>query len=240
MQSDVISSFSKAANSYDKGAEFQYFAAQKLLDSIVTPPKHILDIGCGTGILTTLLKQKFKNIRCTLLDISPKMLMIARQKLGDNHTHYICGSADDIPFIKDIINTHHIDMIVSNLCFQWLNNPLETIKTYQSYAPVAISVLLDNSFYQWYASVKQVTDNFRPPVRLLPKTITDKCYDYHIQYQDALDFLRTQKNLGTLVNQNTSLTVKQLKNACKIFENIYDATISYELGIIDKGPCIYE
>lgn len=232
MQFDVISAFSKAAATYDKGAEFQYFAAQKLVDSITTPPKHILDIGCGTGIVTALLQQKFPDIFATLVDISPQMLAVARQKLGNKNMNYICGLADDVSLINTIIQDKSVDLIVSNLCLQWLNNPVQIIKTYQSYAPVAISVLLQNSFYQWYDSLRAVSDIFEPPITLLPNTITDIQYSYHVTYKNGLDFLQTQKNLGTLVSKNKALTIRQLKNACKIFENNYDATISYQLGIL--------
>jgi trans-aconitate methyltransferase len=232
MQSDIKASFSKAAQTYDKHAEFQYFAAQKLVNAIHETPNHILDIGCGTGILTELLRQKFPNARFTLLDISPAMLKASQVKLGMNNIDYICGSADDIALIGKIINKNKIDMLVSNLCFQWLGNPCHLIKTYQSYIPTHVSVLLDTSFYQWYESVKKICPNFKPPISLLPRDSVNNIHAYHTQYKTALDFLRSQKQLGTLNNIGNPLTVTQLKNACIFFETVYDARISYDLGIL--------
>jgi hypothetical protein len=162
------------------------------------------------------------------------MLAVAQQKLGDNNISYACGSADDTDFITHLIQTHKIDMIVSNLCFQWLDDQDFYIQTYHSYAPIYISVLLENSFYQWYKSVITQAPNFKPPISLLPNHITDKIFEYHIRYDNGLDFLRSQKKLGTLITKTKPLSVKQIKQACTIFENNYDATISYYLGYVIK------
>lgn len=232
MQSDIKTCFSKSARSYDTYAQFQLFAAQKLVDMIDIIPRHILDIGCGTGILTALLRQKFPNIRCTLLDISSEMLTVAKQKLGGHNIDYICASANNNTLIAKIITKNNIDMIVSNLCFQWFDDPDFYIQTYQSYAPICISVLLENSFYQWYESVITQSPDFKPPISMLPNDTTDTLFEYHIEYKNGLDFLQSQKKLGTLVNPNKKLTTKQLKNACKIFEEKHNSIISYYLGII--------
>ncbi len=239
MQSEIKNAFSKAAHTYDRYAEFQYFTAQKLVRVIQEAPKNILDIGCGTGILSHLLKQKFPNACFTLFDISDDMLNIASDKLGTQNTQYICGSADDINLIDTIIKTNKIDMIVSNLCLQWLKNPIDLIKTYQAYAPTYMSILLENSFYQWYESVRTLCPNFKPPISVLPHNMTDIIYQYHVRYDTALAFLRSQKHLGTLINTDSTLTVSQLKNACHIFETVYNATISYDLGILINGHLGY-
>lgn len=232
MHLEVKNAFSKAAHTYDRYAEFQYFAAQKLVNVIQKTPKNILDIGCGTGILSQLLKQKFPNASLTLFDISDDMLKIASDTLGHKNIHYICGSADDKVLIDTIIKNNQIDMIVSNLCLQWLKNPIDLIKTYQAYAPTYISILLEHSFYQWYESVRAICQNFKPPIFLFPHNATDISYQYHVRYDTALAFLRSQKHLGTLINTDSTLTINQLKNACHIFETTHNTTISYDLGIL--------
>jgi tRNA (cmo5U34)-methyltransferase len=50
----------------------------------------ILDIGAGTGLLSALMLQKFPNARMTLMDISEKMLDIARQRfIGRENIRYV-------------------------------------------------------------------------------------------------------------------------------------------------------
>jgi ubiquinone/menaquinone biosynthesis C-methylase UbiE len=51
-----------------------------LIDEIRTQPRQILDLGCGTGSMTFLLKQAFPGAAVTGLDLSPYMLAIAEDR----------------------------------------------------------------------------------------------------------------------------------------------------------------
>ena len=53
---------------------------QKAIALIKNRPHTILDLGCGTGSSTILLKQAFSNAEVTGLDISPYMLVVAQHK----------------------------------------------------------------------------------------------------------------------------------------------------------------
>ncbi|MCB0032897.1 MAG: methyltransferase domain-containing protein [Anaerolineales bacterium] len=49
-----------------------------LVESLPSPPTHILDIGCGTGSLSVLLAEL--NYQVTGIDLSPKMIAYAKAK----------------------------------------------------------------------------------------------------------------------------------------------------------------
>ena len=53
---------------------------QQAIAVIKDKPKHILDLGCGTGSSTLMLKQAFPEAKVTGLDISPQMLTVAQHK----------------------------------------------------------------------------------------------------------------------------------------------------------------
>ena len=53
---------------------------QKAIESIQNQPQTILDLGCGTGSSTIVLKQAFPNAEVIGLDISPYMLVMAQHK----------------------------------------------------------------------------------------------------------------------------------------------------------------
>ena len=55
----------------------------KKLPNRYTSPR-ILDLGCGTGITTRLIEEKFLNARITALDNSENMLNIYRKKFPEN------------------------------------------------------------------------------------------------------------------------------------------------------------
>lgn len=53
---------------------------QCLFKTVVNKPQKILNLGCGTGSNTILLKKKFPNANVLGLDLSPYMLVIAQKK----------------------------------------------------------------------------------------------------------------------------------------------------------------
>ncbi len=53
---------------------------QNAIAIIKNQPKNILDLGCGTGSSTLMLKQAFPEAQVTGLDISPYMLLMAEYK----------------------------------------------------------------------------------------------------------------------------------------------------------------
>ncbi|BAY27500.1 type 11 methyltransferase [Calothrix sp. NIES-2100] len=75
---------------------------KRLLEYVDLPPRsHVLDLGCGTGRLLDRLATKFPDLRGTGLDLSPKMVRLARQ----NNRHrprliYVEGKAESLPFAE--------------------------------------------------------------------------------------------------------------------------------------------
>ncbi len=53
---------------------------QSLIDQIQAQPQRILDLGCGTGSTTLMLKQAFPQAEVVGLDLSPYMLFVADRK----------------------------------------------------------------------------------------------------------------------------------------------------------------
>ncbi|MBW4582680.1 MAG: methyltransferase domain-containing protein [Tildeniella nuda ZEHNDER 1965/U140] len=74
-----------AAVSYDPITQYalppgETLVRQGLLDAIQSKPRRILDLGCGTGSTTLLLKQAFPHAEVIGLDLSPYMLVVAEHK----------------------------------------------------------------------------------------------------------------------------------------------------------------
>ena len=53
---------------------------QALIDAVRCQPRRILDLGCGTGSMTLMLKQAFPRAEVIGLDLSPYMLVMAEYK----------------------------------------------------------------------------------------------------------------------------------------------------------------
>ena len=74
-----------AATSYDPITQYvlppsEKWVRQGLIDSIQGKPRRILDLGCGTGSTTLMLKQAFPQAEVIGLDLSPYMLVMADHK----------------------------------------------------------------------------------------------------------------------------------------------------------------
>jgi len=74
-----------AAVTYDPITQYvlppnETWVRKALVDSIGGYPKKILDLGCGTGTTTLLLKKAFPNSQVMGIDLSPYMLAMAQYK----------------------------------------------------------------------------------------------------------------------------------------------------------------
>ncbi len=64
----------------------------------IFPDETIVDVGCGTGNLTTsLLPRLGERGKIIALDISPEMLKLARAKCSDSRVAWFLSTADHIP-----------------------------------------------------------------------------------------------------------------------------------------------
>lgn len=123
---DVRRAFSQSATTYDAHAVLQREIAKRLVEHLnftKIHPRRILDIGCGTGYFTRLLRGRFKRARITALDISEAMLHQTRKsharRLPWHGRHDHCaGDAVALPF-----RAASFDLVCSNLAMQWVADP---------------------------------------------------------------------------------------------------------------------
>ena len=111
----VKNCFNKAARNYDEHCHLQITTGEKLL-SLIECADRVIDLGCGTGLITAKLKYK----KLYALDLSDKMLEIAEQRLGNKNITYLCSSFDEIGDLK-------LDLAFANMSLQWSNNFQDTL-----------------------------------------------------------------------------------------------------------------
>lgn len=113
----IIKNFSRCANSYDRYADVQKLAGLELLEQIKEKNfSKILEIGCGIGNYTLLLREEFKQAELQTIDISEKMVEIASGKLKDKEIKFVIADAETVELEGDF------DLVTSNVCFQWFND----------------------------------------------------------------------------------------------------------------------
>lgn len=116
----IAQAFSAQAQAYENAAPVQRLVAARLAERIAasaaTPPRRILEIGCGTGLLSAHLASMFPESDLLLTDISPAMLARCRATLGNRPRYQLLDGEHpaslDQPF----------DLIASSLAFQWFTD----------------------------------------------------------------------------------------------------------------------
>ena len=157
MNKDLIKKrFSRKLKSYNDNARIQKQMAEnliKLLDSFNF--SSVLEIGCGTGLLTNIVNEKFKYKNYTAIDIVPEC------------KSYIETVNPKIEFISSdvetyIENSQTYDLIISNASLQWVENLPDFIEK-------LISKLNPNGVLLFSTFGKE---NFREIYFVLGKTLT--------------------------------------------------------------------
>lgn len=109
----------EAAVSYDLVSPYlllpnEQLVRRSLIDRISGNPQRILDLGCGTGSMTLLLKQAFPTAEVIGLDLSPYMLVVAASKSQKEgcSIQFLQGNAEQTQFPD-----HSFDLITASLLF---------------------------------------------------------------------------------------------------------------------------
>ncbi len=98
--------FSRSAPTYEKWAIPQKESAKKLIE-LVKPRGYVLDLGCGTGFISSLLPDGCIPFG---LDIAPGMLRVYKSRFS----RAVLGDAENLPFPDK-----SFDYVLSNFSLHW-------------------------------------------------------------------------------------------------------------------------
>ena len=117
-EKSVMMRFSASAGTYQSLAVIQNLVLGKICELFKRGDgrkEHILEIGCGTGLLTRKIRNYFPNASIDAIDISPGMIMEARKQFPhDNRIQWITSDLMDLP------GTTTYSLIVSSSSLHWI------------------------------------------------------------------------------------------------------------------------
>jgi malonyl-CoA O-methyltransferase len=126
MTSNIIKSFSDKAYSYDSQSFVQKDVNKRLLsrlDLVKHSMKDILEIGSGTGALSSAIQKKYSKAKIVSLDLSHEMSKI--HKLKNPNAICITAIGENPPFKKETFDT-----ILSSLTLHWCKVDLNLFLKY--------------------------------------------------------------------------------------------------------------
>src|SRR3989344_3623929 len=119
--------FNRIAKYYDNNILHSWFdkVQKKAIEISIINKKNarVLDVGCGTGNLLLLLS-KNKNLKLFGIDISPNMLLIAREKLRKNKIK----AELNLLAVEDLKEKNKYDYIFSTEAFHHFSNQEKALK----------------------------------------------------------------------------------------------------------------
>jgi malonyl-CoA O-methyltransferase len=160
--------FARRARSYDRYAEVQRRMAHRLVAAVgetLARAERILEIGCGTGYLTSVLRQANGQARLVALDLDAALVDAARRRLGPEAGVAWLVADGEAPLRGEY------DLIIANATFQWFTHPGGTLAALnRNLAPggvLAFSTLGPQTFQELAESLNRAARSLNlaiPPI----------------------------------------------------------------------------
>ena len=118
----TLREFDAAAEKFDDNDPSVYNLCRKdypdlLAELISEPCKDILDCGCGTGAMLSMIREKCPDKNYTGIDLSEKMIEVANRRAGEN-LRFVRGDCENLPF-----GDGSFDAVLCSMSFHHYPNP---------------------------------------------------------------------------------------------------------------------
>lgn len=258
---DIARRFGQAV-SYDKAAQLQQKTARLLLQEGLggilpellkknpeSRPLHILEIGCGTGLVSQMLAHIFPDAQLYLTDIAPQMLERTRTRLQDaansplRHEPVYCVMDGEAP--RPTL-PRCFDLMISNLCIQWFGDYTQGLARLIPYLAqdgfFLATTLLENSLGEWRNACQKAGISCGVP-DYLPLSYLQQhwpvggqglwqAHDLVDPVSSALSFLRKLHRIGASQPRADHRAVPpgQLRRAMALFDQSCQS-VTYHVGL---------
>ena len=205
----ISSEFSKHALEYDRYNTVQNMVIEKLLSHLSFEPKHILDLGCGSGALCERISWKYKHF--TGVDFAPGMLELHPKS---KKIEAIYGDFNDAALFEHL-STYQFDYIFSASALQWAEDLERVLQHIDSFhIPFSLAIFTSGTFHTLHktASLKSLLRS-KEELHHLQKTILDAEFEvvkYKLDFENTREMFRYIKNSGVSGSRNV-LSFKETK-----------------------------
>ncbi len=236
--------FSAAAGTYEVLATAQSMAASHLLDTIPADAdgSRILEIGCGTGLLTAHLLKRFPETRLDAIDVSDRMIAQARARFSDDPR--IRWFAADMRAFKP---RDPYPLIVSNSSLHWLPHLQEGLRHLAGLLTpsgrLIFAIMLYGTLGELHETRARVIPH-KPPLRRLPRAdevmtavataglrlVDSQVEDYKASYRGAAAFLRSLHDQGLTGGELSRSMLPLTRGELRALTEEYDHRFALEPG----------
>jgi len=242
----IGAAFGRAAPLYDRDAIVQRQAAQALAARIaglaLPPAPLLLEIGCGTGLLTRALQHALPDAQGLITDLSPAMVESCRAQRPGRHLY--CAMDGEAPCVVG----PHFDLICASLAFQWFDDPMRSLPALHALLRpggwLAFATLGPASLAAWRDA--HVAEGLTPPTQDFPDPAalaeawpgrSDRRIErlaVAVAHSGGRAFLAGLRAIGAHTPRlnHTRLHPGQLRRVLARFERDHAATAQYEVALL--------
>lgn len=239
------SALNRTAKTYDAHAKVAKLTGETLLERLQilkSKPKKILDLGSGTGQMSEHLSKIYPDADIYNLDLAEQRLQISKK---NEQTFAICANAHLLPFPNE-----SFDLVVSNLCWHWLDDPEQAIneahRILKPKGAILFSTLGPDTLYELRSAFAKISPH--PHINLffdmhdlgdalLKAGFSDPVMDveyFNLEFKDLEQLLTMLKNTGEgnyLQSRFQGLSSKNLKTQLKAAYEKYKQNDTYPATI---------
>lgn len=205
--SSVARRFSRAARTYERGAGLHRHVAARLIEMMPDPAKvgggRILEVGCGTGVLTERLRERYPRSSLCVMDMAEGMVSSVRKRWGD-----VPGMDYVIADVRTCEFSRMVDLIVSSSALHWaipLDHTLARLRKWISPGGVfCAALMIDGTLGELHDLRRKMIPGKTPTGRLPAEAevlaamqlagfegVSSEVESIQAHYRSADDFLRT-------------------------------------------------
>ncbi len=233
----IARKFGARAHLYDANADLQRGVALRLataLPALAAP--RVLELGCGTGLLSRQLIERYPDGTFMLTDLSSDMLDQCRRNLGDagKRLTFTLMNAEQ-PIVAG-----PFDLIVMSMTLHWLDDPLLALEQLRKLlAPggvLSYATLSGESFPEWREVLKvQGLPSGLIDMPALPGIFEEERIAID---KDPLAFLKRMKAVGGTMPKGSyrPLSPGALRRAIRMAEQRYGGRITWHIVYGRLGP----
>jgi malonyl-CoA O-methyltransferase len=206
----IKTQFNRAAECYDQYNQLQRAVGNALIRHLLTAGKtasSVIDLGCGTGVVTEALANAIPAIRIDAIDIADKLLAAAKHRLSGFNVNISLADFESFNACDQY------DLVFSNMALHWAADfPSLLRRIYSALTadgllaftvPVAgtfsdlkkqLPRVSGQAFFNPFIEIKTLNDNLETAgFSMLTEDVQDYCYPY----TNILSALMSLKHVGS-------------------------------------------
>jgi len=227
----IAARFGARAQDYDAHAGLQRRIAGRLagfLPALQVPD--VLEVGCGTGLLTASLFKRYEDGRFLITDLSPEMVALCSQRCTDGSDRSEFRVMDaEAPDCEE-----RFDLIATSMTLQWFLEPVAGLARLRSkLKPEGVlyyATLGESSFAEWRSvlAAEGLADG-TVAMPSLPGVFEEDRES--VSYESAAGFLAAIKAIGAGKARRgyRAMAPGHLRRALRRLESAHDAHITWHI-----------